>query len=370
MTFIAESGASSAVSGVALGGSRIDRKNGLHRVDGGTAWIDDKGLPVAEEQTQVRLTELAIPPAWVHVWASSNPDDKVQATGVDSRGRTQYRYAASATMFAAGLKYAHMIAFAEALPSLRSQVAADLRKRHDATGYLPVNQVIAGIVRLLDRGLFRVGNARYARDNHTYGLTTIRREHLTVRGNEVTFDFIGKEHLRHHVTVVDRDASRIVAALLAQPGRPDAELFVAAGSGAAHSIHSTEVNAYLHHHSSAPATAKVFRTWGATAAAAAVVAGAETPANSGRTVEARAVKAAAELLGDTPAVTRSSYVHPAAFDAGRAHSVIKAVNDAANRLRRSDVHTLFVDPGVQAAVLDALRVTANQLVTDTTRSNE
>jgi DNA topoisomerase-1 len=106
----------------------------------------------------------------VQVWASSNPDDKVQATGVDSRGRTQYRYAAAATAFAAGLKFAHMIAFADALPSLRTQVAADLRKRRDATGQLPANQVIAGIVRLLERGLFRVGNERYARDNHTYGL--------------------------------------------------------------------------------------------------------------------------------------------------------------------------------------------------------
>jgi DNA topoisomerase I len=351
-----QTGAVTVVPGVPLGGSRIDRGNGLHRVDGGASWTDDSGTPVGDEATLDRLRKLAIPPAWRQVWASPNPEDKVQATGVDSRGRTQYRYAAWATALATDEKFAHMIAFAGALPSLRTQVAADLRKRQDAGRQLPAGHVIAAIVRLLDRGLFRVGNERYARDNHTYGLTTIQRAHLTVKGTEVTFDFVGKEHLHHHVTVVDGDAARVVAALLAQPGRPDAELFVAGGPGAAHSIHSTEVNAYLHHHTGAPATAKVFRTWGATAAAAAVVAGAETPAGGARTVEARAIKAAAELLGDTPAVARSSYVHPAAFEAGRAHPVISAVDDAARRLGRGDVRTVFADPGVQTAVLDALRV--------------
>jgi DNA topoisomerase I len=341
---------------VPLGGSRIERKNGWRRVDGGAGWVDADGTPVVAAATLDRLRQLAIPPAWVHVWASSNPDDKVQATGVDSRGRTQYRYADVATALAADLKFAHMIAFAEALPSLRTQVDADLRKRHDDAEHLSASKVIAAIIRLLEHGLFRVGNERYARDNHTYGLTTIKREHVTLKGRAVTFDFVGKEHIPHHVTITDRDVVKIIAALLAQPAPRESELFVAGGSGAPHGIHSTEVNAYLHQHTNAPATAKVFRTWGATAAAATVVAGAKTNAGGGRTVEAAAVNAAAQLLGDTPAVTRRSYVHPAAFDAGRARAVIDAVDHAAERVGRRDVHTLFVDAGVQAAVLDALRV--------------
>jgi DNA topoisomerase I len=347
---------------VSLGGARIDRGPGFHRIDGQSSWVDDSGAPVVDEVAVAHLRRLAIPPAWVQVWATSDPMHRVQATGVDARGRTQYRYAAAATAFAADQKFDHMLAFADALPALRSRVAADLHRRRDPTtnppaNYLPANLVIAGIVRLLERGLFRVGNERYARDNHTYGLTTIHRENLTVKGSATTFDFVGKEHLRRRVTVVDRDAARVVAALLDQPGAPDAELFVAGGPGAAHSIHSTEVNAYLHNHTGAPATAKVFRTWGATAAAAAVVGGAQTHTGAGRSIEATAIRAAADLLGNTPTVARSSYVHPAAFDAGRSATVAAAIDGAATRLRSLDVRVLFVDPNVQSAVLEALRAT-------------
>lgn len=355
MAAIVETQTASIRERAPLGGSRIERGSGFHRVEATANWIDDEGSLVTNEETLTRLRKLAIPPAWIHVWASSKPDDRVQATGVDSRARTQYRYAATATAFASDLKFAHMIAFAGALPSLRARVAADLRKHHDPSGILPADQVIAGIVRLLDLGLFRVGNERYARDNHTYGLTTIRREHLSVKGSGVSFDFIGKEHVHHHATVVDRGAARLVSALLEQPGSPDAEVFVASAPTGIHSIHSTEVNAYLHSNTGAPATAKVFRTWGATAVVAAVVAGAGTLAVSARTVEEGAVKAAATLLGNTPAVARSSYIHPAAFDAGRTDAVVAAVGNATEHWHTGDVQVLFVDPGVQAAVLESLR---------------
>ena len=349
--------AGSEITPLAFGGSRISRRPGLHRLHGGS-WVDDAGTAVVDAITVARLQKLAIPPAWVRVWATTDPDDRVQATGVDARGRTQYRYAAAATAFAADQKFDHMLAFADALPELRTRVAADLRHRPDPAVNPRADFVIAGIVRLLERGLFRVGNERYARDNHTYGLTTIRREHVRVTGPAVAFDFVGKEHLRHRVTVVDRDASRVITALLAQPGEPDAELFVAGGAGSAHPIHSTEVNAYLHNHSRAPATAKVFRTWGATAAATAVVGGAESTAGGGRSIDVAAIRAAADLLGNTPTVAKSSYVHPAAFDAGRSAKVVAAVDDAAGRLVTRDVRVLFVDPIVQTAVLDALRAIA------------
>jgi DNA topoisomerase-1 len=350
-----------ALAPVPLGGARIDLRAGLHRANRpGTGWVDDQGLTISDDETVNRLRKLSIPPAWRQVWASPDPTSRVQATGVDSRGRTQYRYADAATAFASNLKFSHMLAFAEALPALRAQVNADLRKRHETPAHLPASQVIATIVRLLELGLFRIGNERYTRDNHTYGLTTIRREHLTITGSELTFDFIGKEHLHRHVSVIDRDAARILRALLEQPGTADSELFIAGGS-APRSIHSTEVNAYLHGHTGAPATAKVFRTWGATAVAASVVGGAESPASGGRSPEANAIQAAASLLGNTPTVARASYVHPGAFAAGRSPVVTTAITAAAQQLGSRDVRKLFMLPAVQAAVLLALHETEGRL---------
>jgi DNA topoisomerase-1 len=355
-----------ALSGVPLGGSRIDRGPGMLRIDARAAlWVDDSGAVVSDEPTLWRLRALAIPPAWTSVWASADPDHRVQATGVDARGRTQYRYASAATAFASDQKFDHMLAFADALPALRARVTHDLRA-HDDVEPVSATRVIAAIVRLLERGLFRIGNERYARDNHTYGLTTIRRGQLSVAGDTVEFDFVGKEHLRHRITVVDRAAARVVRSLLERPGSSDDEVFVAGAGHPPRSIHSTEVNAYLHAHTGAPATAKVFRTWGATAAAAAIIAGAEPAHAAGVgasvrstiSLESRAVMAAAELLGNTPTVARASYIHPSAFIVGGLGSVALAVDEAAARHGTRQVRVLFGDAAVQSAVLAGLRMSA------------
>jgi DNA topoisomerase-1 len=353
-------GASDDLAQVALGGSRIDLRPGFHRGDDRTGnWLDDRGAVVSDKDVLGRLRKLAIPPAWVRVWAALDDVERVQATGVDARGRTQYRYAAAATAFASNQKFDHMLAFAEALPLLRRRVAKDIRYAPMPGGSVSATRAIAAMVRLLDRGLFRVGNERYARDNHTYGLTTIRRDQLTVDGNNVTFDFIGKEHIEHRITIDDHDAAQVVHALLERPGAQNDELFIAGAAGGVHPIHSTEVNAYLHTHTAVPATAKVFRTWGGTAVAAVVIGGAGSEAGSSKSAEMNAVRAAADILGNTPTVARASYVHPAAFEAGRTAAVSAAVDFAADRLASRDVRVLFVDPAVQSAVLAGLHEVAD-----------
>ncbi len=333
---------------------RALRPLGLHRVSARPdEWVDDAGAAVIDQAVLGRLKRLAIPPAWTDVWATLDAFAPVQATGVDRRGRTQYRYAPEAIALAADRKFEQMLAFAAALPALRKTVDDDLTAwRHDVRA---PHAVTAAVVRLLDRGLLRVGNERYARDNHTYGLTTLRRNQVAVHGPTITFDFVGKEHLAHKVAVTDRAAARVVSGLLAADSNDESPLFSTAGEHSTRIVTSAAVNAYLHSHTGAPATAKVFRTWGATVAAVAVLAGAEASTSAPRLSKERlAAEAAAALLGDTVSVTRSSYIHPDWLDAGRSPAVASAVSDAATRLRTRSITVLFPDPEIQAAVLSEL----------------
>jgi DNA topoisomerase I len=333
---------------------RAFRPPGLHRVTARPdAWVDEAGAPVGDVAVLDRLRRLAIPPAWVDVWASADATTPVQATGVDQRGRTQYRYSPAAQHLASDDKFARMTLFAAAMPALRLQVARDIaRYRRDPLG-APV--VTAAVVRLLDRGLLRVGNERYARDNHTYGLTTLRRDNVETSGPTMTFHFVGKEHLPHTVSVRDQATAKVVHGLLDAAGDDAQPLFAVTGRHGTSHVTSATVNAYLHAHTQAPASAKVFRTWGATVAAVAVLAGAEPPASvSARSRERLAVGAAAALLGDTPTVTRSSYIHPAWVDVGHSEVVAAAVAESSARVGTRAVANLFTDPGLQAAVLSGL----------------
>ena len=333
---------------------RTFRPAGLHRITARPdTWVDDAGDSVDDPAVLERLQRLVIPPAWVDVWASTDANASVQATGVDQRGRTQYRYSPAARDLAADSKYARMTLFAAALPALRLQVAHDLAaSRRDPLG---ARVVTAAIVRLLERGLLRVGNDKYARDNHTYGLTTLRRNHVDTRGSKITFHFIGKEHVPHTVTVQDQATAKVVRALVSSAGDDAQPLFAVTDEHGTHHVTSAAVNAYLHAHTQAPASAKVFRTWGATVAAVAVLAGAEAPADvSGRSRERLAIAAAAALLGDTVTVTRSSYIHPAWIDAGRSGLVAAAVAESSARVGTRAVASLFPDPSVQAAVLSEI----------------
>jgi DNA topoisomerase I len=356
------SGAVSGSPGPTLPTPRAFRPLGLHRITARPdKWVDETGGSVDDPAVLERLRRLAIPPAWVDVWASADANASVQATGVDQRGRTQYRYSPAARDLASDYKFARMTLFAAALPALRLQVSHDLaRYRQDPLG---ARVVTAVIVRLLERGLLRVGNDRYARDNHTYGLTTLRRNHVDTRGSTITFHFIGKEHLPHTVTVHGQVTAKIVGALVGATDNDAQPIFAVTGEHGAHHVTSAAVNAYLHAHTQAPASAKVFRTWGATVAAVAVLAGAEPPADvSARSRERLAVGAAATLLGDTASVTRSSYIHPAWINVGHSDLVAAAVAESSDRVGTRAVADLFTDPGVQAAVLSGITDSTTEAV--------
>jgi DNA topoisomerase-1 len=330
-------------------------------------WVDEAGSPVVDAAVLERLRRLAIPPAWVDVWASADANESVQATGVDQRGRTQYRYSPAARHLASDYKFARMTAFAAAIPALRLQVARDIAQYPQ--DLLSSRVVTAAVVRLLDRGLLRVGNDRYVRDNHTYGLTTLRRSHVETRGSTITFHFIGKEHLPQTVTVHDGVTAKVVGALVSAAGSDAQPVFAVTDEHGTHHVTSAVVNAYLHAHTQAPASAKVFRTWGATVAAVAVLAGAEPQADvSGRSRERLAVGAAATLLGDTASVTRASYIHPAWIDVGRSDVVATAVAESSDRVGTRAVTTLFTDPQVQAAVLSGITDATPNVVADENRS--
>jgi DNA topoisomerase-1 len=339
-------------------GRHIVRPHGLHRsAVRPEQWVLSDGVVVADAAVLDRLRRLAIPPAWSHVWASADPEAAVQATGVDASGRTQYRYSQLAQQRAQRDKYFRMLEFASALPRLRVVVDDHLTRSRTASTDTALRRGTAAAVRLLDRGLFRVGNERYARENDTYGLTTLRRGQVVVDGSRMVFDFVGKEHISHHLVVEDVPAADALTDLMEAEAEPTGRIFAVPDPPRWRHIDSATLNSYLHAHGGGAVTAKVFRTWGATVVACAVIAGAVPPAakRAHRDRSLSAFDAAAKLLGNTPALARASYVHPAALVAGRAPAVMNAFQQAAERAATADVETVFHDTELQAAVLRTLR---------------
>jgi len=285
---------------------------GITRRRAGNGWVylDPKGRQVTDPETLARIKSLVIPPAWTDVWICPRANGHIQATGRDARGRKQYRYHPRWTEVRDGTKYDRMIAFGLALPRLRARVAADLRRPG-----LPREKVLAAVVRLLEVTLIRVGNDEYARSNHSFGLTTLRDEHALIRGATVRFRFGGKGGVRHDVALTDRRLARIVRRCRELPGQ---ELFqYLDDEGHVRDVTSTDVNEYLREATGTDFTAKDFRTWAGTVLAAhtllALDAG-DSPRGSKRRL-AQAVAAVAERLGNTKAVCRKCYIHPAVLDA-------------------------------------------------------
>lgn len=346
-----------------------------------SVWFDALGEQVTDPEVLGRLAKLAIPPAWNHVWAAPNPEDRVQARGVDARGRTQYRYSPAATEEAARYKFAHMLHYASVLPRLRELIEMRLSEPIEAPDF---RQVTALAGRFLDRGLFRVGSDRYVKDNNTYGLTTLRTSHVSVAGDTVTFDYVGKEHLRQNHEIEDPLAARLTSRLLElnslveyrDPGPylfsvPDplpeppftaepaelqhAELQAAVANRPRRRVRAATLNSYIHAATGAPATAKMARTWGGTVIAAAVAGGARFESlKEHRDPSLTAFDAAAAVLGNTPTMARSSYVHPAALSVGASEPVRSAVEAAASARGTDDVRKLFFDSDLQEAVRLAL----------------
>jgi DNA topoisomerase-1 len=268
-------------------------------------YIDADGKAIRDEDTLTRIRKLAIPPAWKDVWICASERGHLQATGRDARGRKQYRYHAKWRKERDQAKYGRLLEFGEGLPALRKKVLSDM-----ALPGLPREKVVATVVRLLDKTLIRVGNDEYARDNDSYGLTTMRSKHVEVKGSTVSFEFKGKSGKVHSIDVSDARAARIVKQCRELPGY---ELFQYVDEeGEKRTVGSEDVNDYVRDAMGQDFTAKDFRTWAGTvfcATALAAVGSFESEREAKANVN-DAMRAVAELLGNTPAVSRACYVHP------------------------------------------------------------
>jgi DNA topoisomerase IB len=277
----------------------------------GFEYLDDDGRRVAEPSVIQRIQELAIPPAWEDVWICPYPMGHIQATGTDAAGRKQYRYHDKWRERRDAQKFEEMIDFARSLPRLRERVEKDLRKRG-----MPRDKVLACAMRLLDRGFFRIGSENYAEENDTYGIATMRKRHVTVAGDSVTFDYEAKGGQRRVQAIGDPDVAKIVAELKKRRGGGE-ELLAYKDGNRWVDVSSADINAYLKEATGGDFSAKDFRTWSGTvlAAVALAVAGMASRSKSARTrAKSRAVKEVSRYLGNTPAVCRSSYIDPRVFD--------------------------------------------------------
>ncbi|MDO8413252.1 MAG: DNA topoisomerase IB [Gallionellaceae bacterium] len=285
---------------------------GISRRRSGKGWsyYDTNGALISERLARKRLNSLAIPPAWNDVWICPDPDGHIQVTARDARGRKQYLYHPSYREARDQSKFRRMLEFSEILPALRQRVERDLR-----AGELTRRQLLATVVRLLDRTLIRVGNDEYARENKSYGLTTMRKKHVRVQGTLLRFSFRGKSGVEHCISLNDRRLARIVQRCQDLPGQ---EMFQYLDTfGQRKPIFSDDVNEYLRVVSGRDITAKDFRTWGGTMVAA-VELRAMGPATSRSEADrniVRALDAVAERLGNTRAMCRKYYVHPALLSA-------------------------------------------------------
>lgn len=288
-----------------------DEMPGITRVSHGKhfAYIAPDGKEIADERELARIKALAVPPAYTDVWICPIPNGHLQATGRDARGRKQYRYHKRWREIRDETKYGRMIAFAKALPRMRKRVETDI-----AVPGLPREKVLAAVVQLLESTAIRVGNDEYAKDNGSFGLTTLRNTHAKVDGSTVRFSFRGKSGIRHAIDLQDRRLARIVRKCQDLPGQ---QLFEYVDEdGATHAIDSADVNDYIRTISGEDFSAKDFRTWLGTVTCAALLAQ-QDEAESRTERKQRltgAIKDVAKRLGNTPAVCRKCYVHPDVVD--------------------------------------------------------
>ena len=323
---------------------------GISRRRAGSGWVyfAPNGARIRDTDKRKRLNSLAIPPAWTEVWICPDPDGHIQATARDARGRKQYRYHTSYREARDRSKFRHMLEFSEILPALRERIERDLRG-----DTLDRNQILATVIRLLDRTLIRVGNDEYARENKSYGLTTLRRRHVRVSGNSLSFSFRGKSGVEHNVSITDKRLARIIQRCQELPGQEIFQFVDAAGKRQA--ITSDDVNERLREITGRDVTAKDFRTWGGTMHAAVALASMGTGAT--RTETDRniigAIDTVCQRLGNTRAVCRKYYVHPALIEAYRMGRTVPLPSEAMrHHVRRHKIAALRRD---EVAVLQFLQ---------------
>ena len=307
-------------------------------------YFDTEGKPIRDEQRLLRIKRLAIPPAWTDVWICPSPNGHIQATGRDARGRKQYRYHERWREVRDENKFDRLAEFAKALPNIRRRVSQDLKLPG-----LSRQKVLATIVRLLERTFIRIGNEEYARENKSFGLTTLKSRHAKVRGAQVLFRFRGKSGRQHEVDVTDRRVAKVIAKCQDLPGQ---DLFQYLEEGEeVRDVTSQDVNDYLHQIAGNDFSAKDFSTWGGTVLAAIALSKQEefqTKKEAKANIKT-AICAVAELLGNTPAICRKCYVHPVIVEAYLKRTRIAGLNG-----------TKTLEPpnlrGAERAVLKFLRV--------------
>ena len=313
----------------------------------GFEYFDTQGKPITDETRLLRIRRLAIPPAYTDVWICPTPNGHLQATGRDARRRKQYRYHEKWREARDETKYDRMLIFGAALPKIRKRVEADL-----ALPGLPKNKVLAAIVSIMERTFIRVGNEEYARDNNSFGLTTMRNKHVEVKGGTVRFKFRGKSGVPHEMDLNDRRLARIVKKVQELPGQ---EIFgYVDEEGVAQDIKSQDVNEYLREITGEDFTAKDFRTWAGTVLAAVALnaLGAYGTKGEAKTNVKNAVAAVSKILGNTPAVCRKCYVHPAVLETYLDGRMIEGLRKRTETALAENVQDLR---SVEAAVMTFLQ---------------
>lgn len=322
---------------------------GIRRVRRGRnfSYIDIDGKALRDREILGRIKALVIPPAWNQVWICPIENGHIQVTARDAKGRKQYRYHPRWRTVRDETKYERMIAFGKALPLIREKVKADL-----ALPGMPREKVLGAIVRLLETTFMRVGNAEYARSNHSFGLTTLRDKHVDVDGARLRFHFRGKSGKQHNIQLEDKQLARIVKRCRDLPGQ---ELFrYIAEDGVTRSIGSADVNEYLQSITGEDYTAKDFRTWAGTVLAALALqelSRFESPTQAKRNL-LQAVEHVAERLGNTPTICRKCYIHPAVIDSYLEGSMRTTLKRRAENALSEDLRALRPQ---EAAVLGLLQ---------------
>lgn len=324
--------------------SHVDRPGiTRHRAGKGFSYRDPKGSRISDPKILARIKALVIPPAWQDVWICTRANGHIQATGRDVRGRKQYRYHERWREVRDESKYERMVTFGRALPGIRERVDRDMRQQG-----LPRTKVIATLVKLLETTLIRVGNERYAKENNSFGLTTMRNRHVEATSTVLTFTFKGKSGVEHEIELKDRRLAGVVKRLQELPGQ---ELFqYIDDEGIPETIDSSDVNAYLHEISGDDFTAKDFRTWAGTVLAAQALAAFDEFDSDSRakTNIVNAIETVAARLGNTRTVCRKCYVHPAVIDAYLEGETVETIRQRADREIADSLDEL---PPEEAAVL-------------------
>ena len=296
---------------------------GLRRVRRGRgfSYEEEDGDKVEDREVLERIAELAIPPAWKDVWICPHPQGHIQATGIDDAGRKQYLYHPGWREHRDRAKFERMLEFGRRLPKMRRRIDEEMQ-----LGGLQQRRVLACVAKLLDLGFFRIGSERYAAENETFGLATMRRDHVRLEGGAAVFDFPAKGSARHVREIADPSVLPTIRALKRRRGG-DSELFAYRNGRAWVDVTSEGINDYLKELTGADFTAKDFRTWNATVLAAVALAAHDEEADSKtarKRIANQAVKQVAEYLGNTPAVCRSAYIDPRVFDRFDSGETIRA----------------------------------------------